>query len=612
MRLRKTRNKSGAILLRALKVLPASDKPKIIAVVILQATLGFLDLLGVAAIGVLGALAVTGVQSQSPGNRVSEALYFLGISSLEFQSQVAFLGLGAALIFVTRTVISIIVTRKIYIFLSLRGALISTNLIARLMSQSIIKVQERSTQETVYSLTTGVTAITLGVLGTAITLVADGSLLAILVMGLFIVDPVIAIATVFFFGILGLSLYKLMNVKARELGRLNSKLSVESNEKITEVLDSYRESVVRNRRSYYAREIGQLRKQLALILAELQFMPNVSKYVIESGMVLGAVILAGIQFGLQDARHAVATLSVFLAAGTRIAPAIMRLQQNLITLKSSLGSSIPTLGLIESLEGIVEAAIVEDVLRTEHPGFVGDVSLTSVSLTYPGSSKNALSDLSLHISEGLSVAIVGASGAGKTSLVDALLGVVPINDGQVRISGLSPSEAINKWPGAISYVPQDVSISNGTIRQNVSLGYPSELATDELVWAALEVAQLKTFVRDLPLGLETPVGERGTRLSGGQRQRLGIARAMFTRPKLLVLDEATSSLDGQTEADISNAIEKLQGSVTVILIAHRLSTVRNSNKVVYLEEGKILSTGSFDEVRVSVPNFDLQAKLMGL
>jgi ABC-type multidrug transport system fused ATPase/permease subunit len=608
----KSSEKSQSILFRALKVLPASDKPKIIAVVILQATLGFLDLLGVAAIGVLGALAVTGVQSQSPGNRVSEALNFLGISSFDFQSQVAFLGLGAAFIFVTRTIISIIVTRKIFNFLSLRGALISTNLISRLMSQSIIKVQERSTQETVYSLTTGVTAITLGVLGTAITLVSDGSLLVIMVVGLFIVDPTIALATILFFSMLGFSLYKLMNVKARELGRLNSKLSVESNEKITEVLDSYRESVVRNRRSYYAREIGRLRKQLALVLAELQFLPNVSKYVIESGMVVGAVILAGIQFGLQDARHAVATLSVFLAAGTRIAPAIMRVQQSLITLKSSIGSSVPTLSLIESLEGIPEAESVEDSLNTDHLGFIGEVSLTSVSLTYPGSSEKALSDLSLEIPDGLSVAIVGTSGAGKTSLVDVLLGVVPVNEGIVRISGLSPSEAIEKWPGAISYVPQDVSISNGTIRQNISLGYPAEFASDELVWAALEVAQLKTFVRGLPMGLETHVGERGTRLSGGQRQRLGIARAMFTKPKLLVLDEATSSLDGQTEADISDAIEKLQGSVTVILIAHRLSTVRNSSKIIYLSKGKILATGTFNEVRKSVPNFDQQAKLMGL
>jgi ABC-type multidrug transport system fused ATPase/permease subunit len=182
----------------------------------------------------------------------------------------------------------------------------------------------------------------------------------------------------------------------------------------------------------------------------------------------------------------------------------------------------------------------------------------------------------------------------------------------VSISGVNPLDSIGKWPGAISYVPQDVVISNGTIRENIAMGFPSVVATDDLVWDAIKIAQLTEFVESLPFGLDTPVGERGTKISGGQRQRLGIARAMFTKPKLLVLDEATSSLDGQTEADISDAIQKLQGSVTVVLIAHRLSTVRNVNQVIYMADGEIVARGNFDEVRSAVPDFDRQAQLMGL
>jgi ABC-type multidrug transport system fused ATPase/permease subunit len=193
-----------------------------------------------------------------------------------------------------------------------------------------------------------------------------------------------------------------------------------------------------------------------------------------------------------------------------------------------------------------------------------------------------------------------------------LLGVVHSDSGKVLISGGNPLNTISKWPGAISYVPQNVTVSNGTIRENIALGFPTEVATDELVWSALEIAQLEDFVKSLPLGLETPVGERGTNISGGQRQRLGIARAMFTKPKLLVLDEATSSLDGQTEADISDAIESLQGKVTVVLIAHRLSTVRNAQQVIYMSEGEIRAVGTFEEVRRAVPDFDRQAQLMGL
>jgi ABC-type multidrug transport system fused ATPase/permease subunit len=155
-------------------------------------------------------------------------------------------------------------------------------------------------------------------------------------------------------------------------------------------------------------------------------------------------------------------------------------------------------------------------------------------------------------------------------------------------------------------------ISNGTFRENVGFGYPVSAIKDEDVWDALEKANLGDFVRGLPLGLDTPVGERGTKISGGQRQRLGIARAMFTKPKLLILDEATSSLDGQAELEISDALNNLKGVVTVVMIAHRLSTVRSADQVLYMDEGKIIARGTFDEVRLAVPNFDHQAQLMGL
>jgi ABC-type multidrug transport system fused ATPase/permease subunit len=602
----------GSIIARAVQVLPKSDRTKIVLVVVLQVGLGFLDLAGVAAIGVLGALAVTGVQSIQPGNRVSEVLSMLRLSDLSFQNQIAILGLSAAAILVLRTVLSIVITRRIFFFLSRRGAIISSDLVSKLLSQSLLKVQERSTQDTLYSLTAGVSSITLGVLGTAITLIADGSLVIIMVIALFAVDPTIAITSLLFFGALGFILYRTMNVKAHKLGYLNSEIAILSNEKIIEVLDSYRESVVRNRRDYYSREIRKLRLKLADVLAELQFMPNVSKYVIESGIVIGAVLIAGVQFALQDARHAVGALSVFLAAGTRIAPAIMRLQQSAIQIRIGMGVAMPTLILIESLRFTPPVNEVDDDLDVVHEGFVSNVLLKGVSLTYPGKNSPALNDISLELVTGMSLAIVGSSGAGKTSLVDVLLGVLPPNSGVISIAGKSPLDAIATWPGAISYVPQDVTISNGTFRENVSLGYPKEVATDDLVWSALQVAQLSEFVRNLPQGLDTPVGERGTKISGGQRQRLGIARAMFTQPKLLVLDEATSSLDGQTEADISDAIQALKGSVTVVMIAHRLSTVRNADQVIYMEDGKILARGSFEEVRAQVPDFGSQASLMGL
>lgn len=593
-------------------VLSRDDQKKVIAVMLLQAGIGALDLLGVVAIGLLGALSVTGLQSRTPGDRVSTVLDFLHIANLSFQIQATLLGVGALFLLVGRTIVSIFFTRRILFFFSRRGAKISSELVARLLSQPLLTILARTTQETVYAVTSGVAIITLQVLATVVVLVSDISLLVVMAVGLFVIDPLTAIGTFLVFSLIAYFLYRFMNVRAGVLGVKNSELSIASNEKIVEVFSSYRESVVRNRRDFYAREIGKLRFSLANVSAESAFMPYVSKYVIETAVVLGALLIGVAQFVLQDASHAVATLAIFLAAGTRIAPAVLRVQQGSLQIRNGLGAAIPTLELMEMLGNAPMNENVDDRVDVIHQGFVSDVYVTNTSLTYPNKTAPAIFDITLTIPAGASVAFVGPSGAGKTTIIDVLLGVLNPDTGSVLISGLPPLLAVAKWPGAVSYVPQDVVIATGTIRENVALGYPPEAATDELIMSALKVAHLDKFVADLPNGVDTQVGERGAKISGGQRQRLGIARAMFTRPHLLVLDEATSSLDAETEASISEAIHELRGSTTVVMIAHRLSTVRNADIVVYLSQGQIMAMGTFDEVRKTVPDFDRQAMLMGL
>ena len=607
----KIRLQTGAMV-RCLRVLSRRDQRKVLAIAFLQICMGFLDLLGVIVIGILGALSVNGLQSNQPSERVNSALHLLQMSNLSFQNQVLMLGVTAVVLLVGRTLLSIFFTRRILFFLSHRGAKISANLISRLLAQPLLIVQQRTTQETLYAVTRGVELITLQVLATAVVLVADLSLLIIMTIGLFSVDPITAVGTFLVFSLIGFFLYHFMQVRAGVLGKESSKLNIKSNEKIVEVFGSYREAVVRNRRDYYAREIGSLRFALANASAEMNFLPYVSKYVIETAVILGAILIGAAQFVLQDVTHAVMTLAIFLAAGTRIAPAVLRAQQGSILIRGSLGQAAPTLDLIDSLGNVPMIENVDDSIDIIHNGFNSEIRVTNSSLTYPNKVIPAISEISLVIPPGSSVAFVGPSGAGKTTFVDVLLGVLNPDEGRILISGLPPLLAIAKWPGAVSYVPQDVVIAAGSIRENIALGYPLENATDELVMSALEIADLKGFVDGLPQGIETQVGERGAKISGGQRQRIGIARAMFTKPHLLVLDEATSALDSETEVSISAAIHALRGSTTVVMIAHRLSTVRNADMVVYMSEGKIMATGSFEEVRRCVPDFNHQAKLMGL
>ena len=597
---------------KALLILDKQDRVKLGFITGIQILMDFLDLLGVIAIGALGALAVQGIESKTPGNRVGFLLRLLHLQSQTLQTQVAILGIGAGVLLIAKTALSIFFTRKTFFFLSYRSAKISADLVSKILSKNLLYIQRRGTQETLFMVTDGIKGILVDMLAISVTVVTDIFLLGIIAVGLLVVDPVVACVTALLFALVGFSLYRLMQVRAKDLGLQNTELRIRNNQKILEVLNSYRESVVRNRRKYYSDQIGKMRYSLANVTAEYSFMPYISKYTIESTAVIGLLVLSGIEFGSKNAVHAVSTLAVFMAASSRIAPAALRIQQGLISIKQATGSSESTFTLIEELRETSDDTSDPSDYSFTYTDFTPSLVIEDVSFKYAESSNFSLSKMTINIPAGSSVAIVGPSGAGKTTLVDLILGILEPNAGKVLISGLVPSEAFKKWSGAIAYVPQNVMVSTGTIRENVGLGYLPEIATDQLVLNALQIAQLDSQVLAMPGGLDTPVGENGSQISGGQRQRLGIARAMFTKPKLLVLDEATSSLDGQTEADVTAAIQSLRGRATVIMVAHRLSTARAADQVIYVENGHIRAIGKFDEVRSAVPNFDQQALLLGL
>ena len=597
---------------RILSTLSKEEKKRLGLVACAQAFLGLLDLLGVLAIGLLGTISISMLQPSKTDQKSSGVLNLLKLSEDSFQTQVLTVGSIAIVLLVGRTVISILFTRRILYFMSRRGAIISSKLISNLLAQPLLVVQKWSGQEALFAVTTGVEIIALNVLAVSVVMVSDLSLLIILIVGLFWVDPISALGSVILFGGVALTLYKLMHERAGKIGATSSRLSIKSNERIIEVLGSFRESVVRNRRDFYSREIAKARFEIADTRAEVSFMPFISKYVIETTVILGSVVIGAVSFVTQNTSEAFATLAIFVAAGTRIAPAILRIQQGSLMIRSSLGMSKPTIELIEFLGTDSKFENSDDSVRTEHFGFVPSIVMRGVTFSYEGSLKPALKNVNIDVPEGSIVAIVGASGSGKTTLVDTLLGIITSDVGEVKISNVIPANAIDNWPGAVAYVPQDVLVINGSIRDNVSLGYPVQTVTDELVSDAIRTASLTEFVAGLPEGLNTNLGERGAKISGGQRQRIGIARALFTKPRLLVLDEATSALDGGTEESISTDIHKLKGSTTVVLIAHRLSTVRDADLVLYMDNGEIVARGTFEEVRYAVPDFDRQAKLMGL
>jgi ABC-type multidrug transport system fused ATPase/permease subunit len=581
-------------------------------VIIVQISLGLLDLAGVALLGILGALSVSGVQSRGPKGWTASALEFFQIDDMSFQRQAATIALTAASLLILRTILSILFTRRILAFLSRRGAYVSSELMKKVLNLPLTGVNHRSSQDTIYSVTSGVNNITLGVIGTSVSVVADVSLLLILSIGLFVVNPIIAIVTFFIFSGIGLVIYKVLHEKARILGEEQTHLNIFINQKILEIIFGYREAFVRGRRGFYERVISDARFRLSTSLAESNFLPYIGKYVIETSIILGALLISAIQFLISDAIEAVSTLAIFLAAGTRIAPAVLRLQQGGLQIRASLGGAKSTLELIEELRVIPELPDLQSDEISNRNDFNGEVRLTEVSYRYPGADNLAIRNVSFSISQGSSLGIIGSSGSGKTTLADLILGLLEPMEGQVSISGVTPLMASLKWPGIVAYVPQEPILIDGTIRENITLGFDGQEISEETVQESIQVSQLSDFINQLPHGLDTNVGERGSRVSGGQKQRLAIARALSTNPKLIILDEATSSLDLKTEAEIAKSLDSLKGKVTMIVIAHRLSTVKDFDHIIYMSQGKIIATGSFEAVRAQVAALDDAARLSGL
>ncbi len=596
----------------ALSLLTKRDKRVVKRIIVLQTMFSLFDLLGVALIGVVGALAVRGVKSQDVGDRTSALLKFVHMENLPLREQIIGIGAFAVGIFVFKTLITLYFSRKILFFLNIKGASITADLFKRIMQQPIDGVNARPIQETIWILNSGVHNLTVGILTSAITIVSDTSLLILLCVGLVIVDPLTTFITFGTFTILGLVLYFVSHNRMKHFGIVRSNLDIQTNQQISQGLTSYREIFVKNRREYYGQKIEKARQTYAIADAEMRFIPTISKYAIELAIVFGALIVSILQFNLNDSSRAVAMLALFIAASTRVAPAILRIQQGFVQLKGFVGTSKPTFDLIESLSRVTSRKLNDSENSQSHGPFSPTIQVTNLSFSYPNTQFEVLTGINLQLEAGKTLAIVGASGSGKSTLVDLLLGVLDPSSGEVLVSGMNPLVAIQEYAGEIAYVPQDVSITNGSVRENITIGYESEEFSDNQILEAISLAQLDEFVRNTKDGIDTQVGDRGTSLSGGQRQRLGIARALLSKPQLLILDEATSSLDAESETRISEAIQTLKGRTSIVIVAHRLSTVRHADKIIYLDEGKIVGEGNFQELRKLLPEFDHQSKLMGL
>ena len=400
-------------------------------------------------------------------------------------------------------------------------------------------------------------------------------------------DPMLAISLVGILGSCMLILFFGLKRLVKLFGRIGQDCDGRMLQYLTQAFNGIKEIMVKNRQKYFAESFDDACSLSARAAKRNNFLnvipTNVYEMVCIGGLI--GIVIARLHM-TDDVKGFVAILASLALAAFRLFPSVGRLTTNL----NAIMYNRPRLdSMYEMLKEIEEDDTYQlkmaDPDDAEPLGFEDKLQIKNVRWKYPAGQEDVLRGLSLEIHKGESVALIGPSGAGKTTLADVVLGLLKPQEGQILLDGVDVYQNLAGWAKIIGYVPQAVYLTDDTIRGNVAFGIYEKDIDDEKIWHALEEAQLAEFVRGLEKGLDTMVGERGVRLSGGQRQRIAIARALYENPQILVLDEATSALDTETETAVMEAIDSLHGSKTMIIVAHRLTTIRNCDAIFEVNGG---------------------------
>jgi ATP-binding cassette, subfamily B, bacterial PglK len=602
------------VVVLALKLLSSRDRKWLVVMASIQALIGLLDLVGIVFLGALSSVVLNGLSSRSYGDRLGQFLALLKIENNDFNFQILFLASVAIGAIFSRILLSVYLSRRILTFLSIRSAYVSRRLFQKMLEEGLDFIKRRTALNSQFAINRGIDLIMVGCLGILMTLLADALSLTFIFFGLLVIDPKFALALVLAFSLLGTLLHVVLRKKTERVARDKTTFEIASNQKIQDTLLTFREVHVRNQQSLAIREFSELRLKSAKAIADSMFLPSVPKFVFESTVIVAAVFMGLFQLLANDVFRAISTLTIFLAAGTRVAPGMLRIQQGFMALKSNLGQTSPTLEILTELKinnlDSLNIRASTPLISPTKSNAKNLISFENVNYERSTSPRFLLKDLTFFVRKGEFVALTGRSGSGKSTIIDLMLGLLEPTTGKISIRGLSPRLAISEFQNEISYIPQDVHIFPGTVRENIQVGMGDQEVSDSKIWKVLSQVQLKNHIKSMSKGLDSQLGEFGNVLSGGQRQRIGIARALLSSPKILVMDESTSALDSETEDSILKVLKNLQPRLTIVAIAHKLSTLVNSDRIIYVAEGRIEAQGTFKEVLKNHAGFKRQIKTL--
>ena len=592
----------------AFKLLSSKDKVNLASMVLFQIAFGLIDLVGVFLLGVISSNFWS--THGSGGLGISTTLTrFLDFFHLQNRSVIQ-LSIFTCVLFVLKALFSTLNARRLYSHLARFTNDISINFVQLYLGTPYVFLRKLNEQRFYFAFTDGLNSLIIGVLGSLILLISDGFLLLFLFTALCLVNFSATLIMLLFFCALAVSLLKWIAPKVRAIGNSLGSLSNLSRESLLDVREMYPTIRSQDQMGFLTSKITRIRAESSSAFARGEWLISVPKNVLEISAILGVFLIIIYASTATGKGISVALVSLFFAASSRIVPALIRIQGNWLAYSRSVGYSIEGMEMYRLVRGhgsLVPRKDSEQLLTRQLNSTNTAVSLKDVCFRYPDGVKDSISHVTFDIQKGEKVAIVGDSGAGKTTLANLILGLYQPTSGEFIESFSNETHSTVRY----GYLPQVPHIISGTLLENIVLTDRKEDIDFDRLERSLQDARIAEFVEKLPQKIETPLGPRGVSLSGGQKQRIALARVLYSNQDVIVLDEPTSSLDAETDDIVSEMLVNKLEQKTVIIVAHRYSTIRKVDRILYLHHGEVVCFDTWDVVRSTVPKFELQANLQG-
>jgi ATP-binding cassette, subfamily B, bacterial PglK len=584
--------------LEALQLLNARERRQVYMLLPGIVLMACLEVTGIAAISPFLSLVTNPDSIQT--NSVLKWLY----STFNFsstQSFVVFMGLVALALMVTSNLFSLFMNWILVRFAWLRNHSLSQRLLAQYLAKPYTFFLERNTSEMGKNILAEVQQVVNGLLVPGMLMLANMIVVLFILIFLIILNPLRAIIVALALGSGYVIVYTLLQRRMARYGDESVQANKERFQLANEALGGVKEIKLLGRENVFLGNFAKVSKIFSTRMAFGETLSNSPRYVLDT-IAFGTILTIMIVLYTQDASQVIPVVGVYAFAGYRLMPALQQIYRHVT--KARFHTSV-----LATVKQDLENSSVTFPDEVQRLKFEDRLELTNIAFKYPTAKEDLLKNLSLTVKRNSSVAFVGSTGSGKTTIVDILLGLLPPDQGQILVDGIPlTKDNLRNWQANLGYVPQTIFLSDGTIAQNIAFGVGQDSLDMNAVIQAAKIANLHEFVETLPDGYNTLVGERGVRLSGGQRQRIGIARALYHDPSVLILDEATSALDNVTEEAVFQAIKNVMGKKTVVMIAHRISTVRECDTIFVLEKGQIVSQGSYQSLLGSSRQFQALAR----